>query len=725
MALFDPTDFGGSPDTGWLSQAFNSIPMQQQLDPNQGWGDVRRTGRPTAEMLDQWMQTPGMQPAPPAATGWDAPGQSMGYNLPTPGMPVQPQQMPQQSLPPQAPQMPPSGLPGAAMIPPVAPPSMPPPASGPIAQIAQKYGIDPALFQRVAQIESGDNPRNVTGSYKGLFQLSDSEFNKYGGGNIFNPVDNANAAARKLQAESKDFREKYGRDPSPTDLYMIHQQGPAGYAAHMSAPDRPAWQNMLSTGEGRDKGERWAKAAVWGNIPDQLKRQFGSVDNVTSAQFVDLWRNKVEGPNIGGGMAAGGPQSPGSDLPAPGAMPQQRGPQMPSIGGMAPIGRPPDIGDRLQAAGAGFFNAGSPMQAIGNLIGGAITGQRQDPTGIAAQMHGQNQQAVYTALKSQGASDADALAAAQNPEMLRLVGSNAYEKPKWAVIGHDIAGNPQYGWVNSNKQTITAPGGVESAGIGYPKGPDGLPLTGEALQSHLEKTDPTAAAMIAAIRRGDAGVTGRNLQKYMPIAQLVDPTLSQFNFDLRKKTALDFAPSGKSANNVKSLETVGGHIEKMMEQFDKLGNTWQPEFNTFKNWLSVRGGKGDLTSFDTYANGVSNELGTVFRSAGMSDAEVKSWRDKISGSASPQQFNDNMSAVLDMLKTRKEALVNQYQQGLGKPPPEGMFAKMDATIGKLEKRLAPQGPLPTEPTAPQRVQQNGWIYERQPDGKMKPVQRVQ
>jgi hypothetical protein len=66
---------------------------------------------------------------------------------------------------------------------------------------------------------------------------------------------------------------------------------------------------------------------------------------------------------------------------------------MPSLGGMAPTNRAPDIGDRLQAAGAGFFNAGSPMQAIGNLLGGLFTGQRQDPAGIRAQMFGQAQAA--------------------------------------------------------------------------------------------------------------------------------------------------------------------------------------------------------------------------------------------------------------------------------------------------------------------------------------------
>jgi hypothetical protein len=105
-------------------------------------------------------------------------------------------------------------------------------------------------------------------------------------------------------------------------------------------------------------------------------------------------------PGYGTGMAAGGPQMPAGEpeMPPQGMPPQgysmpSQPAVMPSLGGMAPVGRAPDIGDRLQAAGAGFFNAGSPMQAIGNLLGGLFTGQRQDPAGIRAQMFGQAQAA--------------------------------------------------------------------------------------------------------------------------------------------------------------------------------------------------------------------------------------------------------------------------------------------------------------------------------------------
>lgn len=170
---------------------------------------------------------------------------------------------------------------------------------------AQQYGVDPNLMMRIAKVESGFDPRNRTGSYKGLFQLSDSEFNKFGGGNIWNPEDNARAAAAKLANETATFKAKYDRAPSPTEIYMLHQQGEGGLDAHLRNPDAPAWQNMLSTAEGRQKGPGWSQKAIWGNVPTQDQTAFGNVQNLTSRQYLDLWGKKIEGRDGSWGSPAG------------------------------------------------------------------------------------------------------------------------------------------------------------------------------------------------------------------------------------------------------------------------------------------------------------------------------------------------------------------------------------------------------------------------------------
>lgn len=171
---------------------------------------------------------------------------------------------------------------------------------------AARQGVPANLAVTIAQIESGGNPLAQTGSYKGVFQLSAGEFAKYGAGDILDPAANTAAGIASLKAKSDQFRADFGRDPTATELYLAHQQGEAGLRAHLANPDAPAWQNMLSTGEGKQKGAAWAKAAVWGNLPQSAKDMFGSVEKVTSGQFMAAWAQRVQGIPYGdSGLAPG------------------------------------------------------------------------------------------------------------------------------------------------------------------------------------------------------------------------------------------------------------------------------------------------------------------------------------------------------------------------------------------------------------------------------------
>ncbi len=240
------------------------------------------------------------------------------------------------------------------------------------------YDLSPELqayIPRFIQIESGGNPNARTGSYSGLLQMGPDEIAKYGGNGL-------EQGTRLLADRAGELARVLGRDPTPTELYLAHQQGMGGAQAHMANPDRPAWENMAGTGEGRRKGEGWAKQAIWGNVPDTLKANYpGGVDSLTSQQFMDLWKSKVERVplNIGTAsamakplgapaqpaMTQAGPSVPGSfqGLPAYGFTPQnapagisggQSSPQMadfgqppPQMGLMPPAmgapRRPPDL----------------------------------------------------------------------------------------------------------------------------------------------------------------------------------------------------------------------------------------------------------------------------------------------------------------------------------------------------------------------------------------------
>src|SRR5262245_29774439 len=163
-----------------------------------------------------------------------------------------------------------------------------------IDQAAMLFDVYIQMMKAFAKIESGYNPKAKTGSYKCLFQLSDGEFAKYWKGAIYDIHDCSIAAARKFATEAAQFEKDVGREVTPAELYCIHQQGYEGCAFHYDAPQQLAWKNMYLTTEGQEKGAKWARKAIWGNVPRDLKNTIkGGVEALTSGQFIALWTERV------------------------------------------------------------------------------------------------------------------------------------------------------------------------------------------------------------------------------------------------------------------------------------------------------------------------------------------------------------------------------------------------------------------------------------------------
>lgn len=162
-----------------------------------------------------------------------------------------------------------------------------------IRRVADVLRLDFTFMKTVARIESGFDPNQRTGSYIGLFQLSNYEFGKYGSGDIRASRDNTVAAALKFMSEAALFEMFTHRTPTLNDLYLIHQQGVEGAAEHVSHPKRLAWRSMCATDEGKEKGEKWCKLAIWGNTTREIKRVWKNVNNVTSGDFIGWWQQRV------------------------------------------------------------------------------------------------------------------------------------------------------------------------------------------------------------------------------------------------------------------------------------------------------------------------------------------------------------------------------------------------------------------------------------------------
>ena len=105
-----------------------------------------------------------------------------------------------------------------------------------IKRASDAFGLDFNFMKAVAKIESDFDPKQRTGSYLGLFQLSNHEFAEYGSGDILNARDNAIAAAYKFSTAATLFELNTHRKATISDLYLIHQQGTQGAEEHSTTP---------------------------------------------------------------------------------------------------------------------------------------------------------------------------------------------------------------------------------------------------------------------------------------------------------------------------------------------------------------------------------------------------------------------------------------------------------------------------------------------------------
>lgn len=153
-----------------------------------------------------------------------------------------------------------------------------------ITDAATRYGVDPETALRIGQIESGLNPhaQNKTSSAGGLFQFINSTWAKYGNGaSKYDAYANTDAFMRLTRDNISYLKRKLGRDPSPGEVYLAHQQGAGGALNLLSNPNARA-------------ADVTTQAAITGN---------GGNIGMSAGEFASLWTKKMGDTVVGNGPA--------------------------------------------------------------------------------------------------------------------------------------------------------------------------------------------------------------------------------------------------------------------------------------------------------------------------------------------------------------------------------------------------------------------------------------
>ena len=196
---------------------------------------------------------------------------------------------------------------------------------------AARAGMSPAEWKAIASIESSLTPNSNYDQgtqYKGLFQIGTrdrpgelSEWTRKGSGNVYNAMDNANAAAALAAENNAGFQKAFGRAPTPIETYMMHQQGLGFFTkgaltnveGNLPKEDRTP-ENMTHNG----------LMAYYSNKMARLANKFRDPDDPNEISY------SYSGPGYqassGGGGGGGGARASGQPGAA-GAAPEEGGDQ--------------------------------------------------------------------------------------------------------------------------------------------------------------------------------------------------------------------------------------------------------------------------------------------------------------------------------------------------------------------------------------------------------------
>lgn len=176
-----------------------------------------------------------------------------------------------------------------------------------------------------------------------------------------------------------------------------------------------------------------------------------------------------------------------------------------------------------------------------------------------------------------------------------------------------------------------------------------------------------------------------------------DPTWNSTEYPSRLKLLTEFK-TGNASRNVRSLNTLIGHLDSLKKTADKLDNRSVQLWNLVVNKGYTAVGDSRVTNFEKAAAAVSSEAATLFKGTAGTDQEIKEWRSTINASQSPEQLQDGIKQMMDLMASRLNALTQQYEIGMGRPKDLRLLndksAKIlrDMNVGDLEGGVGrPQG----------------------------------
>jgi hypothetical protein len=171
-------------------------------------------------------------------------------------------------------------------------------------------------------------------------------------------------------------------------------------------------------------------------------------------------------------------------------------------------------------------------------------------------------------------------------------------------------------------------------------------------------------------------------------AKQLNPDFNASLYASRQKLRADFT-SGKTANNIDSLNTAVDHLNTLATYADALKTGNVQLANQVAQSFSTATGQPEVTNFKTMATAVESEVASLLKKTGATDQEISSWRGNFSSAQSPAQLKGALNTVLKVMHGREQALQQRWKTGMGSKTEYPIYGEEQAKI--LESLAAKEG----------------------------------
>lgn len=197
--------------------------------------------------------------------------------------------------------------------------------------------------------------------------------------------------------------------------------------------------------------------------------------------------------------------------------------------------------------------------------------------------------------------------------------------------------------------------------------------TPEERIANLQKTNPAIGATVKSMVEGrmappsSFALKTPYWQQAMQIANQVDPNFDQTLWQQRSKTVQDvISPSGKSRQNINSIETAINHLSQLQDANKELGG-WGALNQFVRNPIMSATNDPRLGQYTTIAKTSADEVAKATAGPGGSTVGDRDERFKqFSADQSPEVRQKNIETAVHLLLGRLEPVASSYNAAMGK-----------------------------------------------------------